>query len=96
MNITKPEQKITVISKLEQAIALFEKLLSKEPKNQDSYYLTTYTVFDEKVRSEVAKAYKEVGWTSASCGVANPDSMNSFTYLSLKHSLPNFDADKRV
>ncbi len=67
MNITKPNEMSSGISKFEEAINKFEAQLKNKDKDQDYYHLVIEGEYNRDVCDEIEKAYTDAGWNIANC-----------------------------
>jgi len=67
MNITKPEDKVLNISKLEEAVEKFEKDFAQEEPDQDYYHLVIVGEYNRQTCDEIVRIYTEAGWSKVEC-----------------------------
>ena len=67
MNITKPQQMTSGISKLEEAINKFESKFLIEDKDESYYHLVINGEYNRQVCDEIEKIYTEYGWEKVKC-----------------------------
>ena len=62
MKITKPDEMLSGISKLEEAIDKFEVQFQKQEKDCDYYHLIIVGEYHRSICDEIEKQYTEAGW----------------------------------
>jgi len=67
MNVTKPQDMESGISKLEEIITKFEEKFSKEEKDNDYYHLVIVGEYNRKICDKVEEIYLEAGWSDVRC-----------------------------
>ena len=67
MNITKPEDMTSGISKVEEAVSKFEKQLTKEEKDEQYYHLVIIGEYNRQTCDEIERIYMEAGWSKVKC-----------------------------
>lgn len=84
LNVTKPIDMSSGISKLEEAVAKFEIALKLAEKDEDYYYLVIDGEYNRETCHEIEKLYREAGW-EAQCEPLTQDRYHrNSTYLQLR------------
>lgn len=68
MKITKPDEKSSDISKLEEAVSKFEEQLKdEEEEDEDYYHLLIVGEYNREVCDQIQKLYTDAGWKKVIC-----------------------------
>jgi len=67
IKITKPEEMMTDLTKVEGVIEEFEEKFKGENKGENYYHLVISGEYDRGVCNEVEKIYSDAGWTGVRC-----------------------------
>lgn len=71
INVTKPEEMTSGISKLEEAVNKFEAKLDKADKDEEYFHLVISGEYNRRVCDEIQKLYTKAGWDKVSCSTSS-------------------------
>ena len=67
IKVTKRDDKCTGLSKLEDALVLFEEKLRNENDGEEYYHLIIIGEYNRQTCNEIEKIYTEAGWKDVKC-----------------------------